>query len=163
MHCSCTPLLIVYQALVIVIVDHCALLVFCIVYCHCSLQLLFFVIFVWCSMLSELSCFIVTIVPCCLLLFSVTGSLCIVIYTMYESVFFIVKNIEYHRKWRSEISTVPPGTHTRSRLMSGSASWMPGRALHAGQRELDARPCALDAGPRALHARTRALMQARAH
>ena len=102
-----------------------------------------------------------TIVPCCLLLFSVTGSLCIVIYTMYVSVFFIVNNIEYHCKWRSEFSTVQPGT--RSRLMQGSASWMqgrarwmPGSALHAGPRALmqaSAHWCrAADAGSRALDA-----------
>ena len=88
-----------------------------------------------------------TIVPCCLLLFSVTGSLCIVIYTMYVSVFFIVNNIEYHCKWRSEFSTVQPGT--RSRLMQGSASWMQGRARWMPGSALDAGPCALDAWQRA--------------
>ena len=64
--------------------------------------------------------------------------------------------LEYRCNWRSEVTTVQPGTHTRSHTDSvkhtPTPTHTPERALDAGQHALDAGPRTLHAGPSALDA-----------
>ena len=111
-HCHCSSLCIVIHlyfvlSLFIVIIVHCyfcllfvVIVMYCIVHYCCSLLPLFFVVTL--TYLPLLLFIVIWIIVHCHL------------YKVWICLFFVnnvVSSLEYHCSWRSEFSTVPPGTH----------------------------------------------------